>query len=377
MKQKPLVNVIIPTYTSQRFWMLKEAVQSVQNQTYGQENISIIIAINGSDLAHKKAVENTYAGIKNITCLYTAKSNVPTAFNNAIRHLTEGYMTILDDDDYLTKGYIEELCSHAEPDVDIVFGRQSNLRKDGSIDYDSYINGVLRNVGAGKQIKSAKGAHLLNAYASYLFNVPTVKNKFEPFDETLDFMFDTVYMLTNFGHIDRYVYVLPANGWETYVVRKTENSLCRPSKEKEFIYWISGRTKVLEKLTDIVFKTKDNEHLQAAINHNLDAAYSMYSYYLSLSAIEQQRALKYVNECQSFFLDKEKFNAQLKINNLQKDCERLQQEIIALRNNRSFKLGRYITFVPRKIRGAIRCYNGAGFKGVISLAKQRIRELKK
>lgn len=46
-----------------------------------------------------------------------------------------------------------------------------------------------------------------------------------------------------------------------------------------------------------------------------------------------------------------------------------------LKTSISFRLGRYITFVPRKIRGAIRCYNRAGFKGVILLVKQRMREL--
>ncbi len=40
----------------------------------------------------------------------------------------------------------------------------------------------------------------------------------------------------------------------------------------------------------------------------------------------------------------------------------LQKELNALRNSRSFKIGRMITFLPRKIRGGIKCYKEHGFK---------------
>lgn len=175
LSEKPLLNVIIPTFNSQRFDLLKETVQSVQNQTYGRENIRIILAINGTDLVHKKAVEDTYAEVKNITCLYTPRSNGPTALNNAIRHLTDGYMFILDDDDYLTAGYLEELCSHVDSDIDIVFGRTSEQKQDGTLDYATYINRTLMKVGAGKRKLSARESSLLSVHAGHLFNTQTVK----------------------------------------------------------------------------------------------------------------------------------------------------------------------------------------------------------
>lgn len=47
----------------------------------------------------------------------------------------------------------------------------------------------------------------------------------------------------------------------------------------------------------------------------------------------------------------------------EKDKElKLQRELNALRNSRSFKIGRMITFLPRKIRGGIKCYKDHGFK---------------
>lgn len=358
---KPLVNVIIPTYSSKRSEMLKEAVWSVEEQTYGQENIRIIISINGPDLAHKKTVENIYADIKNITCIYTPRSNAPAALNNAIRQVTDGYMCILDDDDYLTKGYIEELCSYIDNDIDVVFGRNAVQREDGSIDYDTYITKALRVAGQGKRKISAKEEILLNIDTAYLFNVHVVKNKFIPFDETLYYVYDTVYMVTNFGNINGYIYALPADGQEAYVIRQTENSLCRPSKEQEFTYWVVERIKILEKFTNVVFSARNSEHLKVAINYTYTVANSIYRYYSTLPIDDKVRALEYINACQTPFLDKAKFASQQSVENLeneharlQNECARLQQHIIALQNNRSFRLGRFLTFLPRKIRDALR-----------------------
>lgn len=42
--------------------------------------------------------------------------------------------------------------------------------------------------------------------------------------------------------------------------------------------------------------------------------------------------------------------------------QQLQYDLNAIRNSRSYKIGRAITFVPRKIRGGIRCYEEHGLK---------------
>jgi glycosyltransferase involved in cell wall biosynthesis len=53
------------------------------------------------------------------------------------------------------------------------------------------------------------------------------------------------------------------------------------------------------------------------------------------------------------------------------NCKRQIEDLV---NNRSFKLGRLLTFIPRKIRGAIRCYRSQGLRGVVQLCKKRLQE---
>lgn len=60
----------------------------------------------------------------------------------------------------------------------------------------------------------------------------------------------------------------------------------------------------------------------------------------------------------------QKDNGELKvgIRDLSCECERLNYDFNCMRNSVSFRLGRGITWGPRKIRGGIRCYKEHGFK---------------
>lgn len=60
----------------------------------------------------------------------------------------------------------------------------------------------------------------------------------------------------------------------------------------------------------------------------------------------------------------QKDNGELKtgIQDLSRECGRLNYDFNCMRNSVSFRLGRGITWGPRKIRGGIRCYKEHGFK---------------
>lgn len=377
--EKVLVNIIILTCDERRFKLLQKAVQSVLEQTYGRENIHIIISINGPDLEYKMQVERYFAAEKNIKCIYSSRGNAPAATNYAIKQLTEGYVIFLDDDDYLTKGYISLMCSYMDSDVDIVFGLKSTLKEDDIIDYDTYINRAIKVAGTGKRKISVKEEVLLSAYVCNLFRVNTIKYGFVPFDETLDFAFDTVYMLANFENIRGYVNVVDYNCKETYVIRETENSLSRNSNDKAFNYWISGRMNIIDKLTKIAFSAQNEDHLQLILFYYLQGmTIDIYKFYNGLDEKDKMRARRHLFMATSPFLDKSMFfdseeqklchkfyqkNAGnianlLKSNIREKNINnKLQQEISLLLNNKSFRLGRFITFLPRKIRDKIQYYH--------------------
>ena len=45
---------------------------------------------------------------------------------------------------------------------------------------------------------------------------------------------------------------------------------------------------------------------------------------------------------------------------LQYRCDGLQAELSAIKNSRSYRLGRMLTFLPRKLKGGIRCLEENG-----------------
>lgn len=56
--------------------------------------------------------------------------------------------------------------------------------------------------------------------------------------------------------------------------------------------------------------------------------------------------------------------------------KRYKKELNALQNSTSYRIGRAITFLPRKIRGGIRCYKENGFKYTIHRLGQKLKLVK-
>lgn len=53
------------------------------------------------------------------------------------------------------------------------------------------------------------------------------------------------------------------------------------------------------------------------------------------------------------------------------------KELIATRNSASYKIGRFITYIPRKVRGGVRCYQEHGMGYTLSRIKYKIKKILK
>lgn len=49
-----------------------------------------------------------------------------------------------------------------------------------------------------------------------------------------------------------------------------------------------------------------------------------------------------------------------------------REEVIAIRNSASYRIGRFITFIPRKIRGGIRCYKEHGMRYTLRRLQEQL-----
>ena len=52
-----------------------------------------------------------------------------------------------------------------------------------------------------------------------------------------------------------------------------------------------------------------------------------------------------------------------------------KNEIIAIRSSYSYRIGRFITFIPRKIRGVVRCYRDHGMRYTLREIKKKLGSL--
>lgn len=93
LPSKPLVSVVIPCYNQGRF--LRDAIESVQKQTYG--NIDIIVVDDGS-ADNTREVASSFPGVR---YFYQPNAGLSAARNKGIKHSRGFFLVFLDADDVL------------------------------------------------------------------------------------------------------------------------------------------------------------------------------------------------------------------------------------------------------------------------------------
>jgi CMP-N-acetylneuraminic acid synthetase len=118
MKQNPLVTVYITNHNYGRF--LRQAIESVVNQTYGR--IEILIIDDGSTDGSREIVSQ-YAGLPNARVVLQENKGLNATNNVALRAARGDYFVRLDADDYMVPYAIAMMVALMEgnPDVGLVF----------------------------------------------------------------------------------------------------------------------------------------------------------------------------------------------------------------------------------------------------------------
>ncbi|MDR2457912.1 MAG: glycosyltransferase [Clostridiales Family XIII bacterium] len=117
------ISIIIPTYKKNRW--LDKAIFSCLNQK-GNYGIEILVAVNGNDEEYYKRLEKQYENEKRVRVLYTKKQGVAAARNMAVKVSQGEWISFLDDDDYLTDGFLKSLMESVKKDKKIIVGKIYN-----------------------------------------------------------------------------------------------------------------------------------------------------------------------------------------------------------------------------------------------------------
>lgn len=111
------VSVIVPTYKPLDY--LQECLDSIKNQTFRKDMFEVILVLNGEQEPYKSQIESYIQNNKdiNIVFVYTSHTGVSNARNIALDMAKGKYITFIDDDDYISPSYLEELYLKASPEV--------------------------------------------------------------------------------------------------------------------------------------------------------------------------------------------------------------------------------------------------------------------
>lgn len=110
------VSVIIPTYKPGEY--IWECLDSLEAQTFPKENFEVILVLNGCNEPYYSQLKE-YIAKSNVqyNFIQTDEGGVSNARNIALDNAKGEFITFIDDDDFVSPSYLEELYAKVSPDT--------------------------------------------------------------------------------------------------------------------------------------------------------------------------------------------------------------------------------------------------------------------
>ena len=112
------ISVIIPTYKPKEY--IWECLDSLVKQTFSKEDFEVILVLNGCCEPWKREIESYISANMqgmNIRFIQTDTPGVSNARNIALDNAKGEYVTFIDDDDFVSPKFLQELYEKATPDT--------------------------------------------------------------------------------------------------------------------------------------------------------------------------------------------------------------------------------------------------------------------
>lgn len=111
------ISVIIPTYRPQN-WLLT-CLESFNGQTMPKEDFEIVLVLNGETEPYDNIIKGYIDSLPELNFRYikTTDAGVSNARNIGLDHAQGEYISFMDDDDYVSSVYLEELLQKASPET--------------------------------------------------------------------------------------------------------------------------------------------------------------------------------------------------------------------------------------------------------------------
>lgn len=295
------VSIIIPSYKGEG--TIRECLDSLAAQSLAKKDFEVVVILNGEPDSTENIIDRFKKENPEINLLLTRNevAGAGAARNHGISLASREYVTFIDDDDFVSEGFLQGLVGHSAPN-EIVISNIEDFNESGF--FESSINQQVKRASGSGQVSYEKITSAVTLNACKL--VPTKFVKSVKYNELLKSGEDVDYwtrLVCLFNPCFRCVDEMDA---AIYYRRVRENSVSRQAESFEFN--VKQRLEVVAELEKIVA----SNDLQAFVNSKVDAQLGFVNRYLEKNPSEWERfkelaeqldisprAFQYVNEKQS------------------------------------------------------------------------------
>ena len=405
----PLVSVIIPVYNSEKY--LCECIDSLITQTL--RSCEFIFVDDGSTDSSRQILEAYQKVDRRIRVFSQTNMYAGVARNNGLSHARGEYITFLDSDDIMVPYALEEFYRRAETTgADIVISSAYKFeKKDGHREVAGW---TLR-----KEFLPSEMEFSVNTYSRYLFQITAgapwgkmykrsliqengITFPALPRSEDFTFVYWSFTVASKIVIIDdQLIMYRVIDGGESLEDAKDKyplapisaynilwKKICELGKEETLK--ATFRENVINGMAYNLRQMKTGEGFEKLFNgfrnevvekFQLDFSSSDLFYSYNKSNFAYLKEIYEANSFPDYMFKRLKAanaanNELLKANKLSdRKMTFYKNEVIAIRSSYSYRIGRFITFIPRKIRGVIRCYRDHGMRYTLREIKKKLGSL--
>lgn len=242
----PAISVIVPSYRGVA--RLERCLASLASQTLSKDRYEVLLVLNGPDDGSRRAADGFARGQPSLDLriLRNTVASASAARNLGLNHARFEYITFVDDDDYVSRGYLEALLAGAAPDR-ISLARIQDVNEDGSHGPPSYLEDVT-NKYAGQTINAmdVPTAFSLNACKA----LPASACRRVRYDESLRSGEDVLFMAELLAEQPMKVRVCGVDEDATYHRVRRAGSVSRQSAT--FDFYVAQRIEVIDRLHQLL-----------------------------------------------------------------------------------------------------------------------------
>lgn len=248
------ISVIIPSHKPQAY--IYECLNSIFNQTMDHSNFEVLIILNGCNYPYYDEI-NTFVNkrkpsLLEVNLLQTDTPGVSNARNIGLQEMNGNYVCFLDDDDYLSNGFLEDAYDKISDNTVLLsnYIEFSNQSETNGLKYSSM---NLTSVFYKYRYKSTHSLFLLRTYFSspWAKIIPISLFNRMKFDINLSNGEDTLLMTQISKYIDKIDFLDESS---IYYRRLRPESLT--SKTKDYKYYFDYNSYQIRKYIPLLIDKK-------------------------------------------------------------------------------------------------------------------------